>query len=157
LRFASEEYSIALVDNMVVDTSEYQDGYGFILKAKHQSRKMHRAISGKTRAKLENIENLWVDGVIPTTTPTPEDDVWKSISQTVEDLNTFWEDFHRGSFCVSLLISSSELRCSVGLIFILESARSLAYRKSLFRTRDSYSSPNSTPPEESSVDQVSRI
>ena len=94
LRLASEEYSIALVDNMVFDTNEYQDAYGFILEAKHQSKKMHPAISGKTRAKLEKIQNLWVDGVIPTTTPTPEDDVRKSISQTVEELQIFWEDFH---------------------------------------------------------------
>ena len=94
LRLASEEYSIALVDNMVFDTNEYQDAYGFILEAKHQSMKMHPAISGKTRAKLEKIQNLWVDGVIPTTTPTPEDDMRTSISQTVEELKIFWEDFH---------------------------------------------------------------
>ena len=94
LRLASEEYSIALVDDIVVDASEYQDAYGFILEAKHQSRKMHPAISGKTQAKLENIEHLWIDGVIPTNTPTLEDGMRKSISQTVKDLNTLWEGFH---------------------------------------------------------------
>ena len=88
LELAKEEYGIAIKGGVVVDASEYQDSYGFILEAKQQSRLIEPTDAAAVLSMLEEIQALWIDGVSTPIKATPEPSVAETIEAAIQKLGS---------------------------------------------------------------------
>ena len=86
LELAKEEYGIAIKGDVVVDVSEYQDSYGFILEAKQQSRLLEPTDATAVLSMLEEIQALWIDGVSTPIKATPVPSVAETIEAAIQKL-----------------------------------------------------------------------
>ena len=88
LELAKEEYGIAIKGDVVVDVSEYQDSYGFILEAKQQSRLLEPTDATAVLSMLEEIQALWIDGVSTPIKATPVPSVAETIEAAIQKLGS---------------------------------------------------------------------
>lgn len=88
LELAKEEYGIAIKGDVVVDVSEYQDSYGFILEAKQQSRLLEPTDAAAVLSMLEEIQVLWIDGVSTPIKATPVPSVAETIEAAIQKLGS---------------------------------------------------------------------
>ena len=86
LHLAIDEYDIAVEGNVISDISEYQDSYGFILEAKKQSALLKPAEASAVSSKIEELQALWVDGVLPPPQPTSASQVAKKVRDAIKEL-----------------------------------------------------------------------
>ena len=77
---------IAVEGNVISDISEYQDSYGFILEAKKQSALLKPAEASAISSKIEELQALWVDGVLPPPQPTSASQVAKKVRDAIKEL-----------------------------------------------------------------------
>ena len=93
LNLAIDEYDIAVEGTVISDISEYQDSYGFILEAKKQSALLKPAEASAVSSTLEELQGLWVDGVLPPSQPTSASQVAKKVGDALKELKEIQDVF----------------------------------------------------------------
>jgi hypothetical protein len=82
LKTITEEYTIAVSEGTITDIGEYQDAFGFRLVASDHAQYLSAAAGAWLVEDLENLGSLWVNGPLPTDSPTSA----KLIRDTVNDI-----------------------------------------------------------------------